>query len=660
MTKGAGGRPSLATLGFLKPLALVAAVVVVYSLGGLGGPFLFDDLEAIVDNTALDGASLTELLWPPADTSISGRPVVSLSFAASKALSGLDPFAFRAFNLGLHALTTLLLFGLLRRTLRSNVLTEETNAAADGSAFFAALLWSVHPLLSETVLYVVQRSELWFGFFFVALLYALARAAEHARPWGVLAVLACALGCLSKEAMITAPIVALLYDRTFLAGTFGEAWRRRKGLHLALFGTWAIVLAILVAAPRAESVGFHADRGAAGGAVDYFLAQGEMLPRYLRLLVVPTPLVLDYGTLRPVNLDLSLAARLALIFGFFLATLTWLAKRPVLGFVCAAFFVVLAPTSSFVPILTEIGAERRMYVPAMALIALVVTAVSRAAGARSVALLVFIGLSFGTVLRTQEYASRVSIWTTVIERRPENARGHYNLGVALTDEARPLEAIAEYERAIALRPDYGGAHDNLGSTLAMLGRFDEALEHNREAVELMPDDARPLANLALTMFAAGRHPVALAAVERALALDAESVEAHHTRALVLKSLARLPEAEAELVETLRLDPDHAHAQYNLARMLIARGAPGSVEAAVRAAELMPTDVDAHVLAARQLLSVGNGNEALGHVAATFQLLRAAGRGAAVTGVANDLASAAEATGLAQIAARVRELARTGE
>jgi len=519
----------------LEPLALVVAVVLVYALGGLGGPFVFDDREAIVDNVSLDGGSSIDLLWPPADTPVAGRPVVNLSFAASKALSGLDPFAFRVFNLALHALTTLLLFGLLRRTLRSDALTRGTHEAAGGIAFVAALLWSVHPLLSETVLYVVQRSELWFGFFYVALLYAVARAAERKQPWSVIAVLVCALGCLSKEAMITAPVVALLYDRTFVAGSFGEAWRRRKGLYLWLFATWAIVLAVLIAAPRAESVGFHADRGAGGGAVDYLLAQGELLPRYLRLLVVPTPLVFDYGTLRPVELDPALGARLALLVGLFIATVVWLVKRPVLGFVGAVFFVVLAPTSSFVPILTEIGAERRMYVPAMALIVLVVAALQRAASGGAVAgrklavpvtVLVLVGLSFGTILRAREYASRVSIWTTVVERRPQNARGHYNLGVALTDEGRPLDAIPEYEQAIALRPAYGEAHDNLGSTLAMLGRLGEALEHNQRAAELIPGEARPVANLALTLFAAGRHPAALAAVERALALDPASADAH--------------------------------------------------------------------------------------------------------------------------------------
>lgn len=659
MTTGAGARLGAAVV-------LVATVAAAYLLGGLGGPFVFDDREAIVDNPSLlEGASWRELLWPPEDTPVAGRPVVNLSFAVSRALGGLEPVGFRVFNLALHVVTALLLLGLLRRTLQAPSLSEPVRSASEGLAFAGALLWALHPLLSETIYYAVQRTELWFGFFYVLVLYAVACAGERGRAgaWGPVAVLACALGALSKEAMVTAPVLALLYDRTFVAGSFGEAWRCRKGVYLGLFATWAIVIALMVAAPRSGSIGFHANRGADGGAFDYLVTQAGLLPRYLRLLVLPWPLVLDYGRLRPIELDPRLIVQGVLLVALFLGTAVSLVRRPVLGFVGAAFFFVLAPTSSFVPIVTEVGAERRMYVPAMALVvALIAYAAPRVAGGNllrspraGLPVLAFVTVVFGglVVMRGHEYESRVSIWTTVVERRPLNPRGHYNLGTALTDEGRIPESLASYERAVELRDSYVEAHDNLGNTLAMLGRFDEALVHNRRACQITPDDSRMLANLALTLFASGNAHEALTTIDRSIALDAAFADAHQTRALALEALGRKPEAEAELREAVRLDPNHSHANFNLARMLVERGDASALPIAVHAAQLAPSNPGAQLQAARLLIVSGRGEAALAHIQAAVQVLRATGRGATVPQVLSELATQADATGQPDVAARLR-------
>ena len=98
----------------------------------------------------------------------------------------------------------------------------------------------------------------------------------------------------TKEVMVTAPVLVLLYDRTFVAGSFREAWRRRRWLHLGLAATW-LPLAGLVASTgwnRGGSAGFNV--GVAPWA--YWLTQFEAITRYLRLAVWPHPLVFDYGT----------------------------------------------------------------------------------------------------------------------------------------------------------------------------------------------------------------------------------------------------------------------------------------------------------------------------------------------------------------------------
>ena len=125
------------------------------------------------------------------------------------------------------------------------------NRDADWLALAIALLWAVHPLLTESVTYVIQRTELLMGMFFLATLYCFIRGAttesRGARAaWYVAAVIACALGMGSKEVMVTAPLVVLIYDRLFLAGGYVRALRSRWPIYVGLACTLAIIPALLL------------------------------------------------------------------------------------------------------------------------------------------------------------------------------------------------------------------------------------------------------------------------------------------------------------------------------------------------------------------------------------------------------------------------------
>ena len=117
-----------------------------------------------------------------------------------------------------------------------------------------ALLWALHPLQTEAVTYIVQRVESMMGLFFLLTLYCFIRSVEapRPRPWQGCAVAACILGAATKEVIALAPVLVLLYDRTFIAGSFAAAWRRRWRVHLALASTW-VVLAVHDREHRLES-----------------------------------------------------------------------------------------------------------------------------------------------------------------------------------------------------------------------------------------------------------------------------------------------------------------------------------------------------------------------------------------------------------------------
>jgi protein O-mannosyl-transferase len=208
---------------------LVLAVVVVYA-NSLTGVFVFDDTPGIVENPTLRHAgNIGGLIAPPGDEAgtVGGRPVLNLSLAFNYVLGGTQVVGYHVFNVAVHLAATLLLFGILRRTLKE----REGGVAV---AFAVALLWAVHPLQTEAVTYVIQRAESLMGLFYLLTLYGFIRlsspeeASEQrgASPlvWGVLSVLACFLGMGTKEVMVSAPLVVLLYDRTFVAGSFHDAW----------------------------------------------------------------------------------------------------------------------------------------------------------------------------------------------------------------------------------------------------------------------------------------------------------------------------------------------------------------------------------------------------------------------------------------------------
>jgi tetratricopeptide (TPR) repeat protein len=310
------------------------------------------------------------------------------------------------------------------------------------------------------------------------------------------------LGIGTKEVMVTAPLVALLYDRTFLAGSFATALRVRGGPYAGLAATWCVLL-LRFDSGALEGSAAWAGFGLPGlSALEYARSQPGVLLHYLRLAAWPHPLVFDYGW--PVAQTVAaIVFPTAVLVTLGLATLWALSRKPALGFLGACFFLVLAPTSSVMPIV-DLAFEHRMYLPLAALVVAVVVLIDALLARASaptwvgVALLVVIAvpLSAATALRNRDYRSALALWQTVVDDAPGNPRGHMNLGLALTKLGRNEDALAPLRNAIALDPDHAAAHVNLASALLSIGRRGEALHHFREATRLDPIAPRALAGAA--------------------------------------------------------------------------------------------------------------------------------------------------------------------
>ena len=198
---------------------VVAAGLLAYH-NSFQGPFIYDDVPSIPGNPHI------RHLWPiwqamsaPPGSPVAGRPVVCLTLALNYAWGGLNVWGYHAFNLTIHLVSALVLFGILRRTFQGEKLRDRFGAVAVWLAGAIALIWEVHPLQTESVTYIVQRTESLMGLFLLLTLYGVLRSSQSSRPrvWQAAAIVSCALGMGSKEVMVSAPLIVLLYDRVFLA-----------------------------------------------------------------------------------------------------------------------------------------------------------------------------------------------------------------------------------------------------------------------------------------------------------------------------------------------------------------------------------------------------------------------------------------------------------
>ena len=560
--------------------AVIALAALAVYANSLSAPFVFDDLTGIVRNTSI------RRLWPlqsvlvpdpTRGTAVSGRPLVNLSLAVNYALGGLDVRGYHAFNLLIHALAGLALFGVVRRTLTLPAWRTRCGPAALPLAFGAALLWTVHPVQTESVSCVIQRTELLVGLCYLLTLYCFIRGAEcrlaggissqiRGRLWPTLSFGACLAGMASKEVMITAPVLVLLYDRTFVAGSFREAWRRRGGFHLALAGT-LLLLGLLVAGTggtRGTAAGF----GLGVSWWSYLLRQCEAVLLYLKLSVWPHPLVLDYGT--------AVGNRFADVWwlaALLVATVWSVVRKPAVGFLGACFFVILAPSSSVVPLVTQTVAEHRVYLPLAAVTGLAVAGLHTLARRQAVLVAVALAVGLGglTLRRNDDYRSAIAIWRDTVAKAPANPRAHYNLGNALFHAGQFAAAVGPYETALRLKPRDAAVLANLAGALLRAGRSEEAFARYTEAAAVEPRAPDIQIKWADALAQLRRFAQAVPHYEAAVRLEPNAADAHLKLANALFELDRLADAAPHYEATLRLAPGQPEAHANLGIALAQSG-----------------------------------------------------------------------------------------
>ncbi len=558
-------------------LFLALAVALCYA-NSLRAPFLLDD--PFLNN-------------PGARLAYSTRPLVWASWDLNRALGGMETWGYHAFNVLVHFACGLFLLGVLRRGM-AHAVPELAARTRAGLAFSVTLLWLCHPLATSAVTYLSQRAESMTACAYLALLYTFQRATSSARPWVWRAstFLALVLGFATKEIFAAAPLLLLLYDALFLASGPLAALRARWRFYGALaLATLVLVLVFtipVVFLGRDVAAGFALD---AFGPLDYARSQPGVLLHYLRLAFWPHPLCFDYGW--PIATATSeWVPETLVVAALLLAVAVLLLRRSWVGFAGAWCVVVLAPTSSFVPI-KDLAFEHRFYLPLAAVLLLA------GAGAAwlvrrflprarrllpGLAASAALALAVLTVRRNQDYRTAVSLMERTAECAPDNARAHANLGAALLDAGRPQEAIAPLTRSLGINPRAGLAYNKLGTAYLLLEQVDRAIPFLRRAVEQI-EDPRCYDSLGVALYSKGDHAGAAQQFAAALQLDPTRADIHCRFARALWRLQRRDEAGQHYREALRLEPGRAEARTELAALLAEQGGKpvtGEEDARVRA------------------------------------------------------------------------------
>lgn len=527
--------------------ALVISLFLAYS-NTFTAPFIFDDAINIVENASI------RQLWPPwmpfdipSDTGIASRPVVNFTLAANFALSGMDPWSYHAANLIIHILAALMLFGIMIRISSSPEMMD--GAAAVPLSFVCALLWGLHPIQTQAVTYVSQRCESLMALFVLATYCCALRGwqSESPRGWHLTAVMLFLLAVFSKEVAAVAPFILFTHEWVFLGRSPLRAVRRSPLLYAGIaLGILMLGLATL----HGNTLVLRTERNTFTP-VSYWLTQFPVIVHYIRLMIWPSGLVIDYGwpamTLKEAWPSVAVIMSLVVLSGW----AVW--RRKAAGFWGAWFFFFLAP-SSLVP-LPDIAFEHRMYLPSAAIVILIggmAVHLYERAKVRENNFVIFkmvpalpafiaIGLCLGLILgrstyeRNRDYQSEMAIWSDTIQKRPENFRGYHGVASVLSKEGKLGQALAYMSTAVRLNPQNPYVYNDAGCMLFTLNRAADAIPYFRESIRIKPGN----------------------------------VKAHNNLGAALAQTGQLREAVRHFSEAVRIKPDYAEARNNLKKASIA-------------------------------------------------------------------------------------------
>lgn len=483
---------------------LVVAVLLAYS-NNFTSEFVYDDYPFILENPAVRSLSHPARFFTDRDSFshhgeyVIYRPLATLSFAVNYAIGGYRPAWYHAVNIALHTVCGLLVYVFFFSTFGRKTY-----------AFFAALIFLLHPVQTEAVSWIAARGNPLFLIFLLLSVLAYRKWTinpREGRPFYALALGFAILSLLSKEMAVVLPVLLLVYDGTVNRPSRSEFWKLRIPAIAPFF-----VLSLLYVLLRYMVLGVTRQIGYWGGSLwTSLLVMTKAFAYYVRLMFMPRPLMVEYvvplphSLLQPtVVVSILVLGAIAVLWAFSLR------RNTVLAFGIAWFFASLLPVSNIIPLRAIIN-ERFLYLPSLGFCAilasplLVVRRDSRLMFRTAVVGLTMIAMGYGvlTFNRNRDWRDSLSLWTASVKASPAGTTSQYNLGLELFKRKRYDEAIEHLKIACRFQEHFPSAHGALGNAYLAKGDTEAAIREYEIGLFQAPDDTRMQHNLAVAWFEKG-------------------------------------------------------------------------------------------------------------------------------------------------------------
>jgi tetratricopeptide (TPR) repeat protein len=540
-------------------LALAAALVAALAAYGpaLRGPFLFDD--------AYLPMSLPEFARAPLHAWVAGvRPLLMFSFWANYRLFDTEPLSYHLFNVLCHFANGVLVFLAVRRLL---AWAGESGFSRGALAAFAGALFLLHPVQTESVAYVASRSEVLSGLLFSAAFVVFLCRRSDAISWPAAAAVLILFGAAVnvKEHTAVLPALLLLTDYYWNPGFSLQGIRRNWRLYVLLVAGGALVAhMILRLLASANSAGFALKDFTW---VQYFYTQCRVVWVYIRLFFLPYGQTVDYDfAISRTVLEHGALWGLIGLAALAAAAVCFRRRYPLASYGYFVFLLLLAPTSSVLPIADPI-AERRMYLPILGLLLIALEFLRRWKTSRGTLAATLAGCALIAGLlcwqRSQVWSSATALWEDAAAKSPGKQRVQEQLGFAYYSEGRCPLALDRYQAAArAAKPDYRLLVEWAGA-LDCVNRLDDALDKLRQAAALRPG-AHVYSEIGRVSVKQGKRAEALRALDTAVRLNPGFQPTYLYRGVLYANSNEWPAAAAEYRRALALDPSDDRARAGLA------------------------------------------------------------------------------------------------
>ncbi|HAL55425.1 MAG TPA: hypothetical protein DCP63_02815 [Bacteroidetes bacterium] len=486
------------------------------------------------------------------------HPLVTLTYAIEYHFWKFDAFVYHLTNLLLHIGNTLLVFWLVR-SLRKGLLVP----------LVVALLFGVHPIHIESVVWVTERKDVLYAFFYLAGLvaYMAHQKKPSTKSYALVSSLFIFSLC-SKAMAVTFPVLLFLFD--FAAG---RRFDKKSVLEKVPWLLLSVLIGILAISTQYPADGSH-EKARISSDNLFFAAYGILF--YLQKLILPTDLSCIYPL--PGKVDGVLPA-IFLVSPLLLAVFTSLAvllRKEVraIPFGGLFFLITVLPVLQLTPVGGVVAADRFIYVASIGFFYLVVEggawlydrklkAMKRSQLTLGLlCVLVITSYAALTWERTQVWRESLTLWNDVLSKHPQVAFAYNNRGNSLTALGEIDGAIEDYTNGLRYMPQHIDFYFNRGNAYRLKGEYERSLADYAIVIQARPQDPNAHHNRGMVYFEMQNYDRAVDDYTNAITLNSKTPLFYSDRGVAYAKLDEYDRALKDFEEAFRLSPEYAEAYYN--------------------------------------------------------------------------------------------------